>query len=100
MKWRTIFFWMRLHNYAMKKAEELLTGTLITIVDNELYVGTELMKYAKMWGVEVQYEQGDDKNHFTAFIERKGVRLVDYYVSIQQRSAYEIHNREVRHGRS
>lgn len=100
MKWRILFFWMRVMTYAKKKAEELLMGSLIAIVDNSLFVGNELMKYAKMWGEEVKFEQGDDKNHFTAYIERKGVMLVDYQVNITQRSAYEVHNREVRRGKS
>lgn len=100
MKWRTIFFWMRVLAYAKRKVKELISGSLIAIVDTDLFVGNDLMKYAKMWGEEVKYEDSEDKNHFTAYIERGGVRLVDLWVSIQRRSAYEAHNREVRHGRS
>ena len=100
MKWRIIFFWMRVLAYAKKKVDELITGTLICVVDTDLHVGSELMKYAKMWGQEVLFLPGQDKSHFNAYIERKGVKLMDYGVNITQRSAYEVHNREVRHGRS
>lgn len=96
MKWRILFFWMRVMAYAKRKVEELLIGSLICIVDTDLFVGNELMKYAKIWHEEVKFEQGEDKSHFTAYIERKGVKLVDFQVNITQRSAYEVHNRGIR----
>lgn len=100
MKWKLIFFWVRVMAYAKKKAEELLTGSLICLVDTDLFVGRDLMTYAKLWGQEVLFGEGEDKSHFVAYIERDGVRLCDYGINITQRSAYEVHNREVRHGRS
>lgn len=100
MKWRLIFFWMRIYAFAKKKVEELLIGSMIVLLDTNLFVGNELMKYAKMWRQEVLFCEGDDKSHFDAYIDRKGVRLVDVNINITQRSAYEVHNREVRHGRA
>lgn len=100
MKWKLIFFWVKVMAYAKKKAERLLMGTLICLVDTDLFVGRDLIKYAKMWKQEVLFTEGDDKSHFNAYIEREGVRLCDYGINITQRSAYEVHNREVRHGRS
>ena len=100
MKWRLIFFWVKVMAYAKKKAEELLIGSLICLSDTDLFVGRDLMKYAKLWGQEVMFSEGEDKSHFDAYIERKGVKLIDFGINITQRSAYEVHNREVRHGRS
>lgn len=96
MRWRWIFFWMRVYAYAKKKADELLTGSLICIVDTDLFVGADLIRYAKMWKQEVLFSEGEDKSHFNAYIEHKGVKLVDMGINITQRSAYEVHNREIR----
>jgi len=99
MKWRLIFFWMKIYAYAKKKVEGLLTGSLLFIWNDGLYAGTELIDYARKWKKEVTFLPGDDKSHFDAVIDVDGVKFADVNINLTERGVYELHNREVRRGR-